>query len=118
MVAWVTVTLENGCDHRVEENLTLATVPVRGFVQTKSFDDGRPEWLKRICTVYPESETDCAWTWITDRGEHPDNTAYGGAIPTAYLPPTTRVAARAEFDGVFSLTGLTVVYQRLRDRKG
>lgn len=116
MVKWITFTAGTGPDSAVAQDGTIGEARITGFVETKRFDFGQPHRRKRIVRLYPETETGGEWTWITDQGESPARTA--GAVITPHIHSTARFGMRVAFSGVFSLTGVSVVYQLIGERKG
>ena len=114
---WATVTFGDGLDCRVNVDGKIEHVPICGSVQTKLFDFGQPEQLKRIQKLYPDAENGGQWVWITDDGKYDEHTDGACAVMTPHLPITARFGARVSFSGKFSLTGITVIYQTLDERK-
>lgn len=117
-VTWITFTVGVGADVGVKEDGRFVTVPVTGFIETKRFDFGRPDRRKRMVRLYPETETGAEWTWITDHQRHGHPLSTNETVITPQAEATARFGIRAAFSGVFSLTGMTVVYQLIGERKG
>lgn len=113
-VRWVTVLLGAGPDLALLPNGRTEQRRVTGFVRTKSFDFGQPHRRKRILRVYPDSEADGEWQLITDRG---DTVPVSGGVLTPSVPATVTLGLQTNFSGVVALTGVSVVYRPIGERK-
>ena len=113
-VRWVTFSMGAGPDRAMLPSGQTADRRVTGFVQTKSFDFGLPHRRKRILRVYPDSEADGEWRLITDRGL---TAAHVGGVLTPSVSATTTLGLKTNFSGVIALTGVSVVYRPIGERK-
>ncbi len=117
VVRWATVRFGNGPDTTVDVDGTIRQTRIRGFVQTKQFDFNRPDRLKRLVRIYPETETGGHWVWITDHGERDGHIGEDQTVIVPQLPATARFGMRISFSGVFALAGITMIYQLWGERK-